>query len=263
METTLASIHVYPIKSLGGFSAAEAPLTDRGLQHDRRWMLVDGQGRFLSQREVAGMARLHCAPAADGFRVTDLRDGAAIDLPWTIATHRKERVNIWDDALDALHGEARWDLWFSDRLEREVRLVHMPDASQRPTDPTYARAFTSLSDGFPYLAISQASLDELNARMSSPIPMDRFRPNLVIAGGSAFQEDAWRDVMIGSARFQFVKPCARCVITTTDQRTGARGKEPLRTLATFRSAGQKVMFGMNVVGDVSGKIRAGDAVRPL
>lgn len=263
METTLASILVYPIKSLGGTSVQEARLTDRGLEHDRRWMLVDAEGRFLSQREMAAMACLHASIIPEGFRVTDLRDGDTLDLPWTIATADRARVTVWEDTLDALHGEARWDNWFSERLARPVRLVHMPGTSHRPTDPTYARAFTSLSDGFPYLAISQASLDELNVRMSSPVPMDRFRPNLVIAGGSAFQEDAWRDVMIGSARFQFVKPCARCVVTTTDQRTGARGKEPLRTLATFRSAGHKVMFGMNVVGDVSGTIRAGDAVHPL
>ena len=128
-----------------------------------------------------------------------------------------------------------------------------------------------MSDGFPYLILSQASLDDLNERIApsgSPdggvtIPMDRFRPNLVIAGGDAFQEDGWKEIGIGDVRFQLVKPCARCVVTTTDQRTGERGKEPLRTLATYRRDGEKVLFGMNAMGSVSGMIRVGDEVTVL
>ena len=265
---TLASLHCYPIKSLGGFSVNEAQLTDRGLMHDRRWMLVDEAGLFVSQREFGVMACLHTSALPDGFRVTDIRDDATLDLPWRISEGAHLTAQVWDDGVPALIGDPSWNRWFSERLGRSVRLVFMPDAAKRPTDPRFAEGLTSLSDGFPYLIISQASLDDLNERIApsgSPdkgvtIPMDRFRPNLVIAGGDAFQEDGWKEIRIGETRFQLVKPCARCVVTTTDQRTGERGKEPLRTLATYRRDGEKVLFGMNAMGSVGGMIRVGDVV---
>jgi len=270
---TLASIHIHPIKSLGGFSVNEARLTDRGLEHDRRWMLVDDAGLFVSQREVGVMACLHTSALPAGFRVTDIRDTRSLDLPWRINEGERIAARVWDDAVEALIGDPSWNRWFSERLGRSVRLVYMPDAAKRPTDPRYAEGLTSLSDGFPYLIISQASLDDLNERGTAwahaqmgtwaHVPMDRFRPNLVIAGGDAFQEDEWKEIRVGAVRFKLVKPCARCVVTTTDQRTGERGKEPLRTLATYRRNGEKVLFGMNAMGSASGMIRVGDEVTVL
>jgi uncharacterized protein YcbX len=267
---TLASLHCYPIKSLGGFCVNETQLTDRGLMHDRRWMLVDDNGLFVSQREVGVMACLHTSALPDGFRVTDIRDDATLDLPWRISEGAHIAAHVWDDGVPALIGDPSWNRWFSERLGRSVRLVFMPDAAKRPTDPRFAEGLTSLSDGFPYLIISQASLDDLNERGTAwahaqmgtwaHVPMDRFRPNLVIAGGDSFQEDGWKEIGIGDVRFQLVKPCARCVVTTTDQLTGERGKEPLRTLATYRRDGEKVLFGMNAMGSVGGMIRVGDVV---
>ena len=262
MSPTLASIHVYPVKSLGGFSVHSARLTDRGLEHDRRWMLVDADGRFVSQREVPAMACLHTTPAVQGFRVTDVRDGATMHLPWTLSNDRTMITSLWSDRVRTLPAPDEQSRWFSARLERPVMLVYLPDATRRRTDGRYAQSITTLSDGFPFLIASQASLDDLNARLDVPVPMDRFRPNLVIAGGEAFQEDDWTGIRIGKAAFRLVKPCARCVIVTTDQRTGERGKEPLRTLASYRSRGNKVMFGMNAVGDVAGMVRVGDLVAP-
>lgn len=256
----LASLHCYPIKSLGGFGVNEAQLTDRGLMHDRRWMLVGDKGLFMSQREVGVMACLHTSALVDGFRVTDIRNGATLNLPWRISEGAHIAAKVWDDGVESLIGDPSWSTWFSGRLGRSVRLVFMPDAAKRPTDARYAEGLTSLSDGFPYLIISQASLDDLNARLPEPIPMDRFRPNLVIAGGDAFQEDRWQEISIGDVHFRLVKPCARCLVTTTDQLTGERGKEPLRTLATYRRDGEKVLFGMNAVGSVKGIIRVGDEV---
>ncbi|MCC7502248.1 MAG: MOSC domain-containing protein [Flavobacteriales bacterium] len=262
-DLTLASIRCYPIKSLGGFSVKEAQLTDRGLEHDRRWMFVDEAGVFLSQRELAMMACLHTSALPDGFRITDMRDGSSLDLPWRISKGANLTTRIWDDSVDTLVGDVAWSQWLSDRVGRSVRLVFMPNATNRITDVRYAESLTSLSDGFPYLIVSQASLDDLNARLEEPVPMERFRPNLVITGGSAFQEDAWKKIAIGAVNFQLVKPCARCMIITTDQRTGQRGKEPLRTLATYRGDGEKVLFGMNAIGSTSGMIRAGDQVTVL
>ncbi|HRD52035.1 MAG TPA: MOSC domain-containing protein [Flavobacteriales bacterium] len=263
MSLTLASLRIYPIKSLGGFLVNEAQLTDRGLQHDRRWMLVDGEGTFVSQREVPTMACLHTAPQGDGFRVTDVRDGTTLDLPWTWRDERTLMTSVWSDRLRTVPSLDEHSRWFSSHLERPLTLVYLPDATKRHTDGRYAQSLTSLSDAFPYLIASQASLNDLNARLDVPVPMDRFRPNLVIAGGTPYQEDAWRAITIGTAHFQLVKPCARCVIVSTDQRTGERGKEPLRTLASYRSKGNKVMFGMNAVGDASGTVKVGAVVTVL
>ena len=264
---TIASLHIHPIKSLGGFPVNEARITDRGFEHDRRWMLVDEHGIFITQREVAAMACLHCAPISDGFRVTDVRDGDAIDLPWSLKEGVEAHVKVWDDEVTALLAPIDVSAWFSRKLGITAVLVFMPDGSTRPTNEVYATGLTSLSDGFPYLILSQASLDDLNARMPRPLPMDRFRPNIVIAGGEAFQEDAWKEIAIGAAvpdgsqvRFSLVKPCFRCPITTTDQRTGERGKEPLRTLATFRREGNEVRFGMNAMAIGGEVVRVGDLV---
>lgn len=256
----LASLHCYPIKSVGGFAMHEARLTDRGFAHDRRWMLVDAAGRFLTQRELPSMACLRTEPAEDGFTVIDHRDEEHLSLPWTLEDGPEPEVDIWGTRVRAREAPSGWSAWFSTRVGGAVRLVHMPDAAHRPIDERYARGLTSLSDGFPYLILSQASVDALNERLDVPVPVDRFRPNLVIGGGVAHQEDCWREVRIGTARFSLVKPCARCIITTTDQRTGERGREPLRTLATYRTVDGKVHFGMNAVADTQGMVRVGDPI---
>jgi uncharacterized protein YcbX len=262
MSLSLSSIRIYPIKSLGGFAVEEARTTDRGFEHDRRWMLVDEEGRFITQREQPTMALLRCTASATGFRVTDARTGDTLDLPWWLDGSRTVDAAVFDDAVRVLEGEPAWSAWFTERLGASARLVFMPDSSQRSVDARYADGLTSLSDGFPYLVLSQASLDDLNARMEVALPMDRFRPNLVISGGTAYQEDAWREVRIGTVRFTPVKPCGRCAITTTDQRTGERGKEPLRTLATYRAWNGKVLFGMNAMAEQGGVVRVGDLVAP-
>ncbi len=263
MSLSLASIHIHPIKSLGGFSIEEGKITDRGLEGDRRWMLVDVNGTFVSQREIPEMACLHTSPTTAGFTVKDLRNGASIEVPWKIVDGEKLRVQVWSDKVAALH-DGDFDRWFSEALDREVRLMYMPDDSRRPTDGRYAKSLNSFSDGFPYLIASQASLDDLNEKLRSKgeaaVPMDRFRPNFVVAGGDAFQEDRWRQIMIGEMKFDLVKPCARCVIVTTDQQTGARMKEPLRTLSTYRSKGNKVLFAMNAVAHDEGTVRIGDPI---
>lgn len=265
MSSRVASLHLYPIKSLGGFSVNEARITDRGFAHDRRWMLVDGNGLFISQREITAMACLHCAPLEHGFRVTDVRDGDAIDLPWLITHGEQANARVWNDEVTVHHAPMEISAWFTDKLGITSSLTYMPDVAQRTVDPRYANGINSLSDGFPYLILSQASLDDLNARMEQALPMERFRPNIVIAGGHAFQEDGWKEITIGDTRFALVKPCGRCAITTTDQQTGQRGKEPLRTLATYRrrkgvEGEVKVDFGMNAMALRGNVVRVGDLV---
>ena len=270
MTKTLASIHIYPIKSLGGYSVPKALITPRGLEHDRRWMLIDQNGRFMSQREHAELACLHVTPCSDGMRVVDIRNGDELKIPRALDHGGTVRVTVWDDTMDALLAPKEISDWFNERTLLGTRLVHMPDSTVRPTDPNYATAQTSLSDGFPFLIVSQVSLDDLNQRIrtdsqTSLIPMERFRPNLVIEGGKPFQEDDWRTIRIGETRFDLVKRCARCVITTTDQRTGKREKEPLRTLAKYRKrvtpeGAVKLDFGMNAICSSGNMVQVGDPV---
>ena len=266
---TIASLHIYPIKSLGGFAVDEAHITDRGFAHDRRWMLVTGQDVFITQREVPAMACLHCSANNDGFRVTDIRDGGWIDLPWSITKGEVRMASVFNDTVHVLPAPTDVSAWFAQHLGVSCRLVFMPDSTQRAVNNQYATGITSLSDGFPYLILSQASLQDLDHRISANDPMgawahghmERFRPNIVIAGGEPYQEDAWKEIAIGNARFSLVKPCMRCAITTTDQRTGARGKEPLRTLATYRTHNNGVRFGMNAMAISGDAVRVGAAVR--
>ncbi len=256
----VASIHIYPVKSLGGFSIQQVRLADRGLEHDRRWMLVDEANCFMSQREVPAMACLHCAPNGAGFTVTDVRNGLSIDLPWKLDGGARINARVWEDEVELLPGTEPVHRWFSEALQRPLRLAYMPDSTVRATDPKYAEASVALNDAFPALIISQASLDDLNARLETPVPMDRFRPNFVVSGGQPFQEDGWGRFAMGDAPFQNVKPCARCVIPNTDQQTGGRQQEPLRTLAGYRSDGNKVLFGVNAIFEAGGLVNVGDVV---
>ena len=211
------------------------------------------------------MACLHCTPGENGFRITDIRDGDAIQLPWELESGTLAKATVWDDTLEVVHAPIAVSAWFADKLGVACSLVFMPNGSRRTVDPRYATGINSFSDGFPYLILSQASLDDLNARMDVALSMERFRPNIVIAGGDAHQEDLWKEIAVGNARFDLVKPCGRCAITTTDQRTGERGKEPLRTLATYRrrkgTEGAVVVdFGMNAMAIDNGSVRVGDLV---
>ena len=207
------------------------------------------------------MACLHCMPHGTGFRVTDTRNGKMVDVPWSLDDGERVLAKVWKDEVELLLGDTQLHRWFSEALQRPLRLAYMPSSTLRITDPRYAEVPFALNDAFPALIISQASLDNLNARLQMPVRMDRFRPNFVISGEMAFQEDDWKEITIGEEDFKIMKPCSRCVITTTDQETGERSPEPLRTLATYRSVGNKVRFGMYAVFAAGGEVRVGDFVR--
>jgi uncharacterized protein YcbX len=247
---TLQEIYVYPIKGLGGVRVQQAVAEPRGLRYDRRWMLVDAQGVFLTQREHHNLALLQCALTGDELVVRHKNGGGqALHLPLNPGTgHDRMQVRVWDDVVPAVPVGHGADQFFSTHVKMPVRLVYMPDDSRRAVDPHYAPDdIVSFADGYPYLLIGQASLDDLNARLALPLPMNRFRPNLVFSGGTPYQEDTFKDFKIGTVAFRGLKPCARCVVTTIDQQTAALGKEPLRTLATYRKDGNKINFGMNCV----------------
>jgi uncharacterized protein YcbX len=171
-------------------------------------------------------------------------------------------VTVWDDTCNATWLGEKASSWFSDFLDCACSLVHMDANTIRPANPALAppESRVSFADGFPFLLISEESLADLNRRLAEPLPMNRFRPNLVVAGGEPYAEDHWTRLQIGGIELRVVKPCGRCLVTTTNQTTGERGKEPLRTLATYRKVGQDVMFGQNVVHQGPGHLRIGDTV---
>jgi len=258
----VSALYCYPIKSCRGVALKQATTDARGIVGDRRMMIVDEEGTFISQREVAHLALIAPQPNADGSLTLSAPGMPALTL-WPSGQGPARPVRVWRDTCLAVdQGDAVAD-WFSTFLGMAVRLVHIADAFVRRVDARYARRPSdqaAFADGYPFLLISQASLDALNARLATPLPMNRFRPNIVVDGCPPFAEDGWRDFRINGITFSAVKPCARCVVTTIDQETAIAGPEPLRTLASFRAVDQKVMFGQNLVADRPGSVRVGDAV---
>jgi uncharacterized protein len=257
-------IFIYPIKSLGGIRMQEAMVEERGFQYDRRWMLVDEHGMFVTQRVYPKLALLGVSLGQDALRVFHKNDPSkAIEVPLDSATGPEVMVTIWDDQVVAKTVHPSLDGWFSEYLGFPVSLVVLPESSQRKVDPRYAvnGETVSFADGMPYLIIGQESLNDLNSRLDEPVPMDRFRPNIVFSGGHAFLEDSLRKVKIGDVNFQLIKPCARCVLTTVNQQTGEKGKEPLKTLSSYRTINNKVYFGQNVVALSLGTVKIGDTIQ--
>lgn len=259
---TLSEINIYPIKSLDGISLQSSEVEDRGLKHDRRWVLVDDTNTFFTQRDFPEMALIIVAIEDGGLKLQHkTKNVAPLKVPFDFDHSKKEKVVIWDDTVVGEFYNNQIDGWFSEILGINCHLVKMPESTKRIVDPTYTKnKIVSFADGFPFLIIGQSSLDDLNSRMEKPLPMNRFRTNFVFTGGKPFEEDNWKKFKIGNVVFEAVKPCARCVITTTDQETAQRAHEPLQTLSKYRRVKNKVMFGMNLVCDSKGIINVGDKI---
>ncbi len=267
MTTSLSAIFIYPVKALGAISLVEAIVTPRGLQHDRRFMVVDAHHQFLTQRDHPKMATVWVEIDA-GQLIFSAPDVDSISFALTPKELPTRTVKVWASHVRAQTVSAQADQWLSDYLGADVRLVYMPDSTERRIHPAYAKnnEVVSFADGFPLLILSAASLEDLNARIvkngGNAVPMNRFRPNLVVSGCDAYAEDRLGDVVIGDALFRAVKPCARCQVTTTDQASGVvRGPEPLQTLGGYRDSAGGVMFGMNLIPVTLTTVRVGDAVR--
>jgi uncharacterized protein YcbX len=260
---SLRGLYHYPIKSCRGAALDEAIVGPRGIVADRHWMVVDAGGNFLSQRELPRMALIE--PRLGGGMLEVQAPGMEPLSLQTGSDGARRDVTVWDDRCVAVdEGDTAAD-WFTTFLGESARLVRMPDDEVRRVDPTYAspQDQVGFADGFSFLLTSRASLEELNRRLEIPLPMNRFRPNIVIDGGEPFEEDRWRTISIDGISFTVAKPCARCAITTTDQNTAERSKEPLRTLATFRKADAGVMFGQNLIHNGTGVLRVGSEVQLL
>ena len=262
MTRYLSEIYIYPVKSLGGIRLSASLLTERGLAYDRRWMLVDQQG-FMTQRKFPKMALLQVALREDHLEVFGPNDASPLAIPLVAERADPQRVPIWDDTTSAWPVSREADAWFSEALDHACSLVYMPDDSERTvTGKMSGQTRTvSFADSYPALLVGQASLDDLNARLAEPVPMNRFRPNLVFTGGAPYEEDRWHTFRLGEATCTAEKACARCNVVTINQATAERGKEPLATLSQYRRRGNKVLFGQNVLLEAGKTVRVGDAVR--
>jgi uncharacterized protein YcbX len=259
----LTAINIYPIKSLKGIALNEALIERRGLQYDRRWMLVDTNNKFFTQREFPRMATIKIELEPTGLKI-DAPNRSSLFVPFDAKGAQAAEVEIWQSRCRGDFVSAEADRWFSEVLDTDCRLVHMPDESLRPVDPDFAVAddLVSFADAYPFMVLPEASLQALNTRLAQEVAMNRFRPNFVVNGSEPFAEDNWKSVTIGETEFHVAKPCARCVMTTVDQERGVKtGAEPLRTLASFRTVQNKVLFGQNLIAMRAGTtVHVGDEV---
>lgn len=259
----LSGLNIYPVKSAAGISLSQAQVTLRGLMYDRRWMVCDRTGKFLTQRKlpklsliqvsVDEMLRLSIAGAAH----------SAIELPAMPLEKTSVTVDVWGDDCVAWRMGDEAAQWLSDFLNVEAQLVYMPDSTHRPSDHGRFNTPNSFSDAYPFLLISDASLTDLNNRLEQPVPMNRFRPNIVVKGCAPFEEDTWTRIKIGNVVFDVAKACSRCSIPGVEQSTGEQGQEPLKTLATYRRWDHAIWFGQNLIAHSEGTLTVGDEVEIL
>lgn len=265
MPISIASLHVHPLKGGAGFSPLSWPVDERGLLHDRRFLLVDDEGTFVSQRGLPRLALLGAAIAERELLLSTASD--ALRVPFGSDAGPRLRVTVWRDQVEAIRLSPEADRFASDLLGRSVRLVWMPDDAERTTDERLGEPSNryGFADAAPVLLVGEATLDELNGRLlavgAEAVPMDRFRPNIVVRGSRSGAEDEWTSVRLGSLRARAPYPCRRCQVTTIDQRTGvSTGVEPLRTLATYRRDDEGVRFGRYLLPVDSGTLSVGMTV---
>jgi uncharacterized protein len=262
-ELYISEIWSYPIKGAKGISHEEAEVDKRGIVNDRRWLITDLSGKFMTQREFPKIALISVRVEINSL-VLNAPEMPELRFSYKVS-YGKLDVTVFDDTCEAELMKPQANEWLSQYLQTDCQLVYMPDDSLRQVDLRYAQPgqITSFTDAFPFLLISEASLLDLNRRMEYFLPMNRFRPNLVVSGALPFAEDTWKLIRVGGILFEIAKPCARCTVTTVNQDTSERGKEPLKTLATFRQLDNKIYFGQNLLHLDMGKISVGQKIEVL
>lgn len=265
---TISEINIYPVKSLGGISLQESKVEKRGLQYDRRWLLVDKENKFITQREINELCLFRINFYNNGFVISNNKTEKNLVIPFGIDSGEKSEVTIWDSKCEAIHFSEEADKWFSDIINYDCNLVYMPDTTLREVNKDFAIAddIVSFADGYPMLIIGESALNKYNNISGNNLKMNRFRPNLVFTGGEAHLEDSWKRFSINGNDYYGVKTSGRCVITTIEQETALTGKEPLKTLAEYRTINNSIKFGMNVIPgalSVNSIIKVGDEINVL
>jgi uncharacterized protein YcbX len=258
----VSDLYIYPIKSCRGIQLSQAEVTAKGLLWDREMMLVDANGKFITQREYPQLATVSVTITVDNFFLKTSQDSLTFQPS---LTGKKLNVQVWRDQTIAIDQGDEIAQWFERILNIPCRLVRQSPDYLLAADPQYAgndHTPVSFADGYPILLTNTASLEDLNQRLVEPVPMNRFRPNIVISSDRAFSESSWQKIVIGEITYSLVKPCSRCIMTTIDQETGMENpqKEPLKTLASFRRFPGGIMFGENVIPETTGIIKVGDPI---
>ena len=256
---TVSELAVYPVKSCRQRVVTERMIDAFGFSGDRRWMVVDRDGKFITQRQFPRLVLVTVEEQGAGILLS-AEGMASLAVPFPRESEAAPlKVQVWKDTCQVLWAGKEADDWLSRYLGVECRLAWMPDNFLRQVDRDYAEVGdqVSFADGFPFLLISEASLDDLNSRLETPVPMHRFRPNIVIRGCDPYEEDRWDRIRIGDIEFSVAKPCSRCVMTTVDSQTGVKTGEPLRTLASYRRQDKGIMFGQNLIHHGQGRIEQG------
>ena len=265
MAIHLSSIVIYPFKSLVGISLSRVDLDQFGPKHDRRWMLVDDDNSFLTQRQHSKMALIRTELQGDQLVLKAQGMGQCV-FPLEVDAGTVVEVKLFEEHCTALETEPAAGEWLTDFLGLRCRPVFMPRTTERIVDPEYSpeRSITSFTDGFPFLLIGESSLVDLNGRLAEPVGMERFRPNLVVRGTAPFAEDDWKQIRIGNAAFHVAKPCSRCRMITVDPARGEfSGDNPLKTLASYRTVNGQALFGQNLIHHQPGRLQVGDEVTIL
>ena len=258
----IASLHIYPIKGARGISLDQSRVEATGLAFDRRWMIVDQQGMFVSQRSHPQLTQLQVQVSEDCLVLSDIETQSSTSISLKDSRDQTTQVTIWDDTFEATLMQNEVNQWLSDFLHQDVAMVAMPQhhpRSKKLLIPPYESP-VSFADGYPILICGTASLDLLNSKLECTVPMDRFRPNIVLETSKPHVEDTWSEITLGTSKLKLIKPCPRCEVITINQDTGNRLKEPLKTLATYRREGNRVNFGMNTIVLNQGTIKVGDRV---
>ena len=257
----VSALYIYPIKSLQGVSLTEANVREKGFQYDRRWMIIDSSGEAITQRTHTQLSQIRLSMEKDQI-ILSHKDMADLTIPLILTEGKAMEAVVWGDKVKSIAASDEVNEWFTAVVNEPCKLVFMPEEAARPVDTSRAKngEQVSFADGYPYLIIGQASLDDLNARMDKALPMNRFRPNIVVEGTKPYEEDEWGEIQIGEVKFRVTHPCKRCVFTTVDQDTGTKGAEPLKTLSAYRREGKSVIFGVNTLALEAGTVNLGDPV---
>lgn len=261
MSRILKDIRIYPIKSLGGISLPSANLTPRGIEHDRRWMLVNEANHFLTIRQHPEFLFFTLQYDDDGFLVSKREVEDTLKIPFSINSGATIKVKIWEDEVEAIEGDSAFGEWFTNQLGFKCKLVYMPDTSPRRVQPEWVKEeeHVSFADAYPFTIAGLSSLADLNSKMTEDITMQRFRPSFIYEGGKAYEEFLWKDIEIGTGMLKCVKPMTRCIVTTLKPETAEKGKEPLKTLFKQR-IDDKMVFAQTAIMVKAARINVGDNI---